>query len=111
MSVHHLRGRFQPPKRWTSDELDAARREAEEQFRTERMQEPLQEYFNRFATVQQILETLMVTTSDLTRHDEQALTLLTRPDLLDGVRYLTGPPVRHGHSGSRLPFLRDPSDG
>lgn len=93
MSVHLRRGRFQPPVRWTTEQLDEARRQAEEQFRVERMEEPLEEYLAHFATVQGILENVIQTTVDLTQLDEQALSILTDPDLLDGVRYLTGPPV------------------
>lgn len=87
------RGRFLAPPRWTSQQLDDERRQAEEHFRTERMEEPLEEYLDHFETVQSILEDLIETTVDLTQLDEQALTVLSDPKLLDGVRYLTGPPV------------------
>lgn len=85
--------RFLPPPRWTAEELDAERSAAEEIFRTERIQEPLEEYLNHFEAVQGVLEDLIETTVDLEQIDEQALSLLSNPDSLDGLRYLTGPPV------------------
>lgn len=86
-------GRFLAPPRWSTEQLNADRLAAEELFRTERMEEPLEEYLDHFGKVQGILEDLIETTVDLDQFDEQALAVLSDPNLLDGVRYLTGPPV------------------
>lgn len=90
---HTRRSRFLVPPRWTAAELDVERVAAEDIFRTERMQEPLEEYLNHFETVQGILEDLIERTVDLEQIDENALTLLSDADLLDGLRFVTGPPV------------------
>jgi len=87
------RGRFPQPMQWTSEQLASDLRLAEEHFRSERMEEPLEEYLDHFETVQGILEDLIETTVDLTQLDDQALIVLSDPRLLDGARYLTGPPV------------------
>jgi hypothetical protein len=87
------RGRFVPPPQWTPEQLEADRLAAEDIFRTERMEEPLEEYLTHFETVQGVLENLIEATVDLEQLDEQAVTVLSDAELLDGVRYLTGPPI------------------
>lgn len=92
--MSHRRGRQQVSStQWSREQLEADRLRAIERFRTERMEEPLEEYLTHFATVQALLEDLIETTVDLEQLDEQALTVLSDSNLLEGVRYLTGPPI------------------
>lgn len=81
------------PPLWTSAELEAARQTAIAVFREERMGEPLEKYLRAFdeyrATVQELLEA----TVDLSQLSDQALDVLTNPNLLEAVRYLAGPPI------------------
>ncbi len=90
---YERRGRFLVPPKWTPDELNADRLAAEENFRVERMQEPLEEYLNNFETAQAVLENLIETTVDLEQLDEHAVALFSNLKMLDGMRYLTGPPI------------------
>lgn len=87
------RGRFLSPPRWTSDQLELERVQAVENFRVERMQEPLELYLQHFEQGQRILEDLLETTVDFEQLDERAIDVLGDSDLLDGARYLVGPPI------------------
>jgi hypothetical protein len=57
------------------------------------MEEPLEEYLEAFDRSQGCLEDLLETTVDLTRLEEQAVDILTNPELLEALRYLAGPPI------------------
>lgn len=85
--------RFIPRVTWTADQLDADRRQAQEQFARERMLEPLEEYLGQFDKVLDVLDDLIESTVDLTQLEDQALDILTNPAKLEGFRYLAGPPV------------------
>lgn len=85
--------RFIPRETWTADQLEADRKQAQEQFARERMLEPLEEYLGQFDRVQDVLEDLIESTVDLTELESQALEILTDPAKLEGFRYLAGPPV------------------
>ncbi len=78
---------------WTGEQLDAERRSAEERFRRERLEEPLEVYLDTFEQVQDAVENLLEGTVDLTQLDDQALAVLTDPALLEAFRYLAGPPI------------------
>lgn len=81
------------PPRWTEEELSREQRRGQEQFRQERMQEPLEDYLVAFELYQGAVEDLLETTTDLTRLSESAVAVLTVPDLLNAFRYLAGPPI------------------
>jgi hypothetical protein len=81
------------PPRWTDQELDRERIRAQELFRQERMQEPLEDYLEAFEQYQGAVEDLLETTTDLTRIDESSISVLTDPALLKAFRYLSGPPI------------------
>lgn len=81
------------PPRWTEEELDAERAKARELFRQERMQEPLEQYLERFDQYQGVVEDLLETTVDISKLDDAALAVLTEPKLLHAFRYLAGPPI------------------
>jgi hypothetical protein len=81
------------PPRWTEEELDAERAKAREVFRQERMQEPLEQYLERFDQYQGVVEDLLETTIDVSKLDDAALAVLTDPNLLHAFRYLAGPPI------------------
>jgi hypothetical protein len=81
------------PPRWTEEELDAERAKAREVFRQERMQEPLEQYLERFDQYQGVVEDLLETTIDVSKLDDSAIAVLTDPNLLHAFRYLAGPPI------------------
>lgn len=81
------------PPRWTEEELNREHRRAQELFRQERMQEPLEDYLVAFERYQGAVEDLLETTTDLARLNESAVAVLTVPDLLNAFRYLAGPPI------------------
>lgn len=84
---------FIPRTAWSLEQLAADRRRAEEAFRRERLEEPLEAYLNAFAEVQDAIENLLEGTVDLAQLEERALEVLTDPALLEGFRYLAGPPI------------------
>jgi hypothetical protein len=81
------------PPRWTTDELEADRLRAVEEFRRQRMEEPLEAYLEAFEARQAAFEDLLETTVDLAQLAEHALGILTDERLLDAFRYLAGPPI------------------
>jgi hypothetical protein len=81
------------PPRWSKEELDEERARAQELFRQERMQEPLEQYLEAFDEHQGHVEDLLETTIDLSKLDDGALDVLTNPKLIEAFRYLSGPPV------------------
>lgn len=82
-----------PRIEWLANELERDRQLAIEQFRRERLEEPLEEYGETFDRVQGIIEELLEGTVDLSQLEEQALEILTAPLKLEGFRYLAGPPI------------------
>jgi hypothetical protein len=81
------------PPLWSSAELDAARLEAIEVFRDERMREPLEDYLDAFDYYRGVMEELLEATIDLSRIREDAVEVLAHPDRLCAARYLAGPPI------------------
>lgn len=81
------------PPRWTSDQLEADLETAISAFRTERMQEPLEQYLEAFDEYRGAVEDVLEATVDLTQIDAAAVHVLTDPALLEAVRYLAGPPI------------------
>lgn len=82
----------QPP-RWTLDQLEADRQIAIAQFREVRMQEPLENYLDALDKYRGVVEDLLETTVDFSQLSEQAVEVLTDPDMLEAMRYLAGPPI------------------
>jgi hypothetical protein len=79
--------------RWTREQLEAGRSRAIEIFRQTRMEEPLEEYLEVFDEYQGRVEELLETTVDLSTLDDNALEVLTDPNLREAFRYLAGPPI------------------
>lgn len=82
-----------PPPRWTREQLQEGLQKAKEQFRQERMQEPLEAYLDAFDRYQGFVENLLETSIDLVQLESTAVDILTQPDLLEAFRYLAGPPL------------------
>lgn len=82
-----------PPPWWTAEELGTDRDAAIENFRRERMEEPLEAYLEAFEERQDAFENLLETTVDLTQLSDNALAILTDPQLLEAFRYVAGPPI------------------
>jgi hypothetical protein len=78
---------------WTPEQLKTERDKAQEIFRSERIQEPLEDYLEAFDQYQGVVEELLETTIDLSTLDDSALAVLTEPKLLEAFRYLAGPPI------------------
>lgn len=82
------------PPRWTPDELEAARARAVEDFRRERLEEPVEAYSQALTDYQSIIEDLLKATGDLCRLDDDLLkAILANKDSLEAFRYLSGPPI------------------
>lgn len=81
------------PTQWTAEQFNDDLQQAIRQFRAERLEEPLERYAGHFIAVQSVLEDLIQETADLTRLGDHALDILSKPEFLDGIRFLTGPPI------------------
>lgn len=81
------------PPVWTREQLEVDRLKAVAIFRTERTQEPLEDYLEAFDEYQGHIEELLETTVDLSQLESNALDVLTDPRLLSAFRYLAGPPI------------------
>jgi hypothetical protein len=81
------------PPRWTEDQLTVGLVKAQDLFRQERMEEPLEAYPEAFELYQGTVEDLLETSVDLAQLDQRSMDILTNPALLKAFRYLTGPPV------------------
>jgi hypothetical protein len=82
----------QPP-RWTDDELATGLSKARENFRQERLREPLEAYIQAFDQYRRAVEDLIENTYQLRSLDEKALDILTNAALLEAFRYIAGPPI------------------
>jgi hypothetical protein len=81
------------PPVWTREQLEIDRLKAIAIFRTERMEEPLEDYLEAFDEYQGHIEELLETTVDLSQLEGSALDVLTDPHLLAAFRYLAAPPI------------------
>jgi hypothetical protein len=81
------------PPRWDDARFEADRGIAIAAFREVRMQEPLEQYLNAFDDYRTAVENLIEKTVDLSRLSDEAVDVLTDPDLLIAVRYLASPAV------------------
>lgn len=82
-----------PPPRWTDEQLAADRQVSIENFRRERMEEPLEAYLEAFEERQDAFENLLETTLDLRDLGTHAIDMLLDPQLLEALRYIAGPPI------------------
>lgn len=82
-----------PPTRWTQKELEVQRQHAVEDFRRERMEEPLEAYLEAFEERQDAFENLLETTVDLRELSKHALDILLDPQMQEAFRYIAGPPI------------------
>lgn len=82
-----------PSPRWTREQLEHGLLKAKEQFRQERMQEPLEAYLDAFDRYHGCVENLLKASIDLVQLESTAVEILTQPDLLEAFRYLAGPPL------------------
>jgi hypothetical protein len=78
---------------WTRDALEADRMTAIGLFRKERLEEPLEDYFEGFDKYQGYVEELLETTVDLARLGGTGLEVLSDPRLLQAFRYIAAPPI------------------
>lgn len=81
------------PPRWTGEQLEQARQISVERFRDERMLEPLETYLELFEVDRAAVEDLLELTVDLSQIRALASEVLSNPELLRAVRYLSGPPI------------------
>jgi hypothetical protein len=81
------------PPRFSEDELKRDLTVAIEEFRSNRLQEPLEDYLEAFDEYLGATEELLETSVDLTALESQALNILTNKSLLDALRYTAGPPI------------------
>jgi len=82
------------PPRWTEEQFAADAQIARANFVQKRMQEPLEQYLDRFEEFRVTVEELIEVTVDLTQLADQAAELLSRsPDMLTTIRYLASPPI------------------
>jgi hypothetical protein len=78
---------------WTSEELKKESFSAVEVFRKRRMEEPLEDYLEAFDEYQGRVEELLEATVDLSQLDTQFMEVVTDRNLLQALRYLSGPPI------------------
>lgn len=81
------------PPRWSEEQLVRDRRIAIEEFRRERVEEPLEYYLEALDDSLGKIEELLEITVDLTRLREEAANVLVDPGLATAFRYLAGPPI------------------
>lgn len=82
-----------PSPRWSEDQLSEDAAEAIRLFREVRMHEPLEQYLEQFENYRDAVENLIEGTVDLTLLRDQAVELLTEPNVLTSVRYLASPAI------------------
>jgi hypothetical protein len=81
------------PPIWTPEELEQELNKASSVFRSQRLEEPLEDYLEAFDLYQGHIEEFLETTVDFTRLEDAALEVLTYPHLLESFRYLAAPPI------------------
>ncbi|MFL6519191.1 MAG: XamI family restriction endonuclease [Chthoniobacterales bacterium] len=81
------------PPQWDEEQLEKDRQKAIQIFRRERLEEPLEAYLEMFDRYQALFEELLETTLDLTTLRKHGLEIVGNDRLLEGFRYLAGPPI------------------
>lgn len=82
-----------PAPVWHEEQLEHDRLLAIEVFRRQRMEEPLEAFLEAFDAQRTAVENLLEATVDLSQLSDEAVAVLTDPNLLVAVRYLAGPPI------------------
>lgn len=82
-----------PPPRWSNAQFTEDAAKARAIFRGIRVDEPLEQYLEFFEVYRQAIEELIEGTIDLTLLAEQAVELLTQPEMLLSIRYLASPAI------------------
>lgn len=82
-----------PPPQWTTEQLEADRQKAIEQFRRDRIEEPLDLYLDALDRYLEHAEEFLEATVDLSRLREEAQAILMDSRLFEIFRYLAGPPI------------------
>lgn len=78
---------------WTLQQLEQDQNLAVEQFRQQRMQEPLAAYLKAYDEVEEAIAELLDSTTDLANLGAHAAAIFRQPQLLEAFRYLTAPPI------------------
>ena len=78
---------------WDQKQLEKDLGKAIQIFRDERIQEPLEKYLEIFETTQDVFDTFLEMTVDLTQLSEYAVEILSKDSLCEALRYLPGPPI------------------
>jgi hypothetical protein len=81
------------PPRWTAEVLEADRQRAIALFRSERLDEPLEDYLEAFDKYRGHVEELLEKTGGLSDFESAALEVFMDEHLLEAFRYLAGPPI------------------
>jgi hypothetical protein len=82
---------FTPPPRWSAERLEREVASAIESFRREREQEPREQYLEHIDESLGTFEELIELTVDLSELRERAVEVVTRPELLEALRFVAGP--------------------
>lgn len=88
-----MRAGAAPPPTWTTEQFTSDVTTAIAEFREKRLQEPLEQYLEAFEQHRDGVENLIESTVDLKHLSEQAVELLSDPELLVAVRYLASPVI------------------
>lgn len=88
-----MRPGVNPPPVWTTEQFTQDAATAIAEFREKRLQEPLEQYLEAFELHRDGVENLIESTVDLKHLSDQAVELLTDPELLVAVRYLASPVI------------------
>lgn len=81
------------PPFWTEAQFFDDARKSIAKFRAMRIDEPLEQYLGFFDVYREAVEELIEGTVDLTQLAEQAVDLLTKPEMLVTIRYLASPAI------------------
>ncbi len=81
------------PPTWTAERLEQDRKRAIEDFRDERIKEPLEKYLEFFEVYRDAFDELLERTVDLTQLFDNPIEILTNKTLREALRYLPGPPI------------------
>lgn len=79
------------PPRWTSEQFAEEATKARAIFVEIRMQEPLEQYLDKFEEFRLAVDELIEGTVDLTLIREQAVDFLVRPEMKTAIRFLASP--------------------
>ena len=90
--MNHL-PRLLPPPRWSAEQLEVERQRSIENFRSQRLQEPLEAYLEAFDHRFAVFSDLIERSVDLTQLSDHAINILTNSDAFEALRYLAGPPI------------------